>query len=90
MAAAIAVLVAVVATALVAVRERTEICRLRYQVWDLERRRDALEREMREVRSSIAAALSPRRLLEDHDRGVIQASLAAAPAAEPPTDEEAP
>jgi hypothetical protein len=65
---AIAVLLAVVATALVGVREQGEICRLRYRVFDLERRRDALVRQRRELEAAIAEALSPRRLLEEHDR----------------------
>jgi hypothetical protein len=65
---AIAVLLAVVGTALVGVREKSETTRLRYRVAELERRRDVLERQVREVRSAAASALAPRGLLEEHDR----------------------
>ncbi len=65
---AIAVLLAVVGTALVGVREKSETTRLRYRVADLERRRDMLERQMRGVRSAASAALAPRALLAEHDR----------------------
>jgi hypothetical protein len=67
-ATAIAVLVAVVGTALVGVREKSEATRLRYRVAELERRRDVLERQIREVGVAAAEALAPRGLLEEHDR----------------------
>ncbi len=64
----IAVLLAVVAVALVAVCEHSEVCRLRYRVLEVERRRDSLERQLREIDADIAATLTPRYLLEEWDR----------------------
>jgi hypothetical protein len=66
-ACAIAVLLAVVAAALVGVRERSDVRRLQYAISDLERRRDALDRRLLQVETDIAEALSPRSLLVEED-----------------------
>jgi hypothetical protein len=76
-AASIAVLLAVVGAALVGVREKSEICRLQYRVFELERKRDGLERQVRELVAGVADALSPRGLLEEADR---RAAATGAPA----------
>lgn len=60
-------LLSVVAVALVAVCEHSEICRLRYRVFESERRRDSLERQLRELDAALAATATPRRLLEEDD-----------------------
>jgi hypothetical protein len=64
---ALGVLLSCVATALVGVREQSENRRLGYRVWDAMRRRDQLEKQVRELRSRIDETLSPRRLLEGQD-----------------------
>jgi hypothetical protein len=65
---AIAVVLAVVATALVGVRQHGECRRLERKVWEAMRRRDALTKQVRELETAIQEVLSPRRLLEEHDR----------------------
>ena len=65
---AIAVLLAVVSVALVAVCEHSEVCRLEYRVWEVERRRHSLERQLREMDAALADTLTPRSLLEEADR----------------------
>jgi len=62
-----AVLLAVVATAVVAVCQHSETRHLQYRVWQLERRRERLERDRRRLRAAIEAARTPRRLLCEHD-----------------------
>ena len=63
-----AVVLAVVATALVGIRQQDESRRLERLVWDAMRRRDALTKQMSDLETSIEALLSPRRLLEERDR----------------------
>lgn len=63
-----AVVLAVVATALVGIRQQGEGRRLERMVWDGMRRRDALTKQMSDLETSIEALLSPRRLLEERDR----------------------
>ena len=63
-----AVVLAVVATALVGVRQHGESRRLERRVWDAMRRRDALTKQARELETSIEELLSPKRLLEERDR----------------------
>jgi hypothetical protein len=64
-AAGLAVLFAVVGTALVGVRERSEARRLQFGIGDLERRRDALDRRILQLETDLAGSLAPRRLLEE-------------------------
>lgn len=59
----IAVVLAVVATALAGVKEQVESRRLQGEIPRLERRRDRLERRLRAAESSVASLLSPRSLL---------------------------
>lgn len=59
----IAVVLAVVATALAGVKEQSETRRLQIDIPRLERRRDLLERRVRAAEASVARALSPRSLL---------------------------
>ncbi len=61
----LAVLLAVVAVAMVAVCEFSEVRRLRYRLWESERRRDSLSRQLRELDASIGARSTPRSLLEE-------------------------
>lgn len=63
----VAVLLAVLATALVAVCQRSEIRHLQYRVWQLERRRERLERMYERLTRAIEATRTPRRLLLEHD-----------------------
>ena len=65
---ALAVVLAVVATALVGVRQHGECRRLEREVWESMRRRDALTKQVHELKTAIQDVLSPRRLLEDLDR----------------------
>jgi hypothetical protein len=65
---AMAVLLAAVATALVAVREQAENRRMERRVWDGMRRRDGLLHQRRELEARIAEALSAVRLLDEYDR----------------------
>lgn len=62
----IAVLLAVVATALVAVCQHSETRRLQHDVWQLEKRKERLERERRRVAASVSARRTPRNLLVTH------------------------
>ncbi len=62
----IAVLLAVVATALVAVCQHSETRRLQHDVWRLERRKEDLQRERRRLEAAVEASRTPRRLLEEH------------------------
>ena len=63
----IAVLLAVLATALVAVCQHSEIRRLQYRVWQLEHRRERLERKYERLTRAIEATRTPRRLLTERD-----------------------
>ncbi len=63
-----AVLLAVVGTVLVGVRQQGELRRLEQQVWDEMRRRDGLAKQVREAEARLATELSPRTLLEERDR----------------------
>ena len=65
---ATSVLLASVATALVGVHEQAETRRLQARLWDAMRRRDRLEKQIREVEGRIDEALSPRRLLTQRDQ----------------------
>lgn len=62
-----AVLLAVVSTAMVAVCQHSETRRLQHRVWQLERRRERLERTRRRLIAAIEAARTPRRLLSELD-----------------------
>lgn len=66
--AGLMVVMAVIAVALAGVHEQGENRRLRYQVWEAMRRRDALDKQIRELEADIASALSARSLLEAHER----------------------
>jgi hypothetical protein len=66
----LAVILAVVATALAGVKEQSESRRLQYAIPRLERRLDLLERRHRAVEASVARALSPRSLLVEQERAV--------------------
>lgn len=61
---AILVLVATVATVLVGVRQHSELRRVEQSVWEEMRRRDSLERQIRELETVLATELAPRALLE--------------------------
>lgn len=52
---------------MVAVCEHTEVCRLRYRVWEVERRRDSLSRQIREIEAEMEERRTPKRLLEEMD-----------------------
>jgi len=67
-----AVVLAVVATALAGIRQQGEGRRLERMVWDAMRRRDTLTKQMSELESSIEEVLSPRRLLEERDRRMAE------------------
>ena len=67
LAVTIAVLLAVVATALVAVSQHSETRRLQHRVWQLEQRRIRLERQADRLQTAIEAIRTPRRLLVEHD-----------------------
>ena len=73
----LAVLLAVVAVAMVAVCEFSEVRRLRYRLWESERRRDSLSRQLRELDASIGARSTPRSLFEEdtqrRDQGIPRA-----------------
>ncbi len=78
----IAVVLAVLATALAGVKEQSESCRLQYDIPRLERRRDLLERRLRAAEASVSQLLSPRSLLTEQERraaGAVAAAAAAAP-----------
>lgn len=63
----IAVVLAVVATALAGVKEQSESRRLQYDIPTLERRRDLLERRVRAAEAGVARALSARSLLLERE-----------------------
>ena len=63
----IAVLLAVVATALVAVCQHSETRRLQHQVWQLEQRKVDLERARRRLEAAVEETRTPRRLLAESD-----------------------
>jgi hypothetical protein len=63
----IAVVLAVVATALAGVKEQSESSRLQYDLPRLERRRDLLERRLRAAEAGVARALSARSLLAEQE-----------------------
>jgi len=63
----IAVLLAVVSTALVAVCQHSETRRLQRRVWQLEQRKVDLEHATRRLEAAVAAARTPRRLLAESD-----------------------
>lgn len=62
-----AVGLAVLAVAMVAVCEHTEVCRLRYRVWRVQQRHDSLLRQIREIDAEIEEGRTPKRLLEDRE-----------------------
>ncbi len=66
----IAVLLAVVAMALVAVCQHSETRRLQRDVWQLEKRKERIERERQRVAASVAARRTPRSLLVEHSERV--------------------
>jgi hypothetical protein len=70
LALAIGVLLAGLGSALVGVCEQSENRRLEYRVWDAMRRRDHLNRQIREIEAQLDEALSARRLLEARDGAV--------------------
>lgn len=70
---AFAVLFALLATVLVTVRQHGELRRLESQVWSEMRRRDSLDKQIREVQARLATVLSPRALLEEHDARLVGA-----------------
>ena len=70
----IAVILAVVATALAGVKEQSESRRLQYDIPRLERRRDLLERRHRASEAAVARALSARSLLLEHERDCAAAA----------------
>jgi len=65
------VLLAAVATVLVAVRQNGEVLRLRSEVMSQMRRRDALDLQIREAEAELSTLLSPRTLLEELDREML-------------------
>ncbi len=85
----VAVLLAVVSMALVAVCQHSETRRLQYRIWQLERRRERLERTQNRLSLSIDATRTPRRLLSEQDvrqgRTPATSPAAAAPVAPAPT-----
>ncbi len=74
------VLLAAVATVLVAVRQNGEVLRLRSEVMGEMRRRDALDLQIREAEAELSTLLSPRSLLEELDAKMLaKTSLDEAP-----------
>ena len=65
------VLLAAVATVLVAVRQNGEVLRLRSEVMGEMRRRDALDLQIREAEAELSTLLSPRSLLEELDAKML-------------------
>ncbi len=81
----VAVLLAVVSTALVAVCQHSESRRLQHRVWQLERRRIRLERQAERLQAAVEAGRAPRRLLVEYDmnlRGATASETANAPTPE--------
>lgn len=66
----IAVLLAVVAMALVAVCQHSETRRLQHEVWQLEKRKERIERERQRVAASVDARRTPRSLLIEYSERV--------------------
>jgi hypothetical protein len=62
-----AVLLAVMATAMVAVCQHAETRRLQHGVWQLEKRKASLDRTCRRLAAEVRAMRTPRRLLEALD-----------------------
>ena len=62
-----AVALAVLAVAMVAVCEHTEVCRLRYRVWQVQARHDSLVRQIREIDAQLEQRRTPKRLLAGFD-----------------------
>lgn len=83
LATVIAVVLAVVATALAGVREQSESRRMGYDIPRLERRRDLLERRLRAAEAAVARSLSARSLLTAEE----PAPASASPGAPVPTPE---
>ncbi len=79
----VAVLLAVVATAMVAVCQHGETRRLQRRVWQLEQRRIRLERCAQRLRAAIEATRTPRRLLVARDLAVRPGGAALEPAHAP-------
>ena len=79
----VAVLLAVVSTAVVAVCQHSETRRMQHRVWELERRRMHLERQAQRLESAIEAGRTPRRLLVENDRRRPDASDPAVPVRDP-------
>lgn len=74
------VLLAAVATVLVAVRQNGEVLRLRSEVMAEMRRRDALDLQIREAEAELSTLLSPRSLLDELDAEMLaKTSLDEAP-----------
>ena len=59
----LALLAATVATAVVGVCEFTQVRSLQYRVWNLERRRDKIERRIQRVGAAARARRTPRSIL---------------------------
>jgi len=72
-AVSIAVLLAVVATAVVSVCQRAQARHLQAEVYALERRHERLEREIRRIGAALAQARAPKSLLEAHDHMAAEA-----------------
>lgn len=62
-----AVALAVLAVAMVTVCEHTEVCRLRYRVWQVQKRHDSLLRQVREIEAQLEEGRTPKRLLQSVD-----------------------
>lgn len=73
----IAVVLAVVATALAGVKEQSESRRLQYDIPKLERRRDLLNRRIRAAEAEVGKALSARSLLLEQERRTAPPAAAA-------------
>jgi cell division protein FtsL len=91
----VAVLLAVVATAVVSVCQRAQARHLKAEVYELERRHERLDREIRRIGAALEQARTPKSLLEAHDRLTAEARDALLQAAEgeesrPPEAPDAP
>jgi hypothetical protein len=82
----VALLAAVLATALVSVRLHTENARLRYRLADLERERLRLDREMRLAANALERARAPSALLRLRDERRASAQILATLEASGPTE----
>lgn len=74
----IAVVLAVVATALAGVKEQSESRRLQYDIPRLERRRDLISRRIQAAEADVARALSARSLLVEIERSQVPPAAQAA------------